>query len=256
MVKTSDILKMGILVAHEAPMEALVLAQMLGSAGYTGVDSTSDLLDVPALQLANHYGLILLDLESPGQGGFQVMEDLGKLGLGQAPPVLGIGAGPEGRKRALEAGAAEFISKPFDRIGVLSRTRDLLKAGLTRLDTSDTGRLFRLIAAQFPVALCVREFPGKRIAYVNAAWGALTGRRIAAGDPGEGVFLCIHPDDLATVRAQTDQGAGGVADLRCRALRPDARVQPVRLRTFPLKDAKETPLYVVWLMEESAPARR
>ncbi|MFH2119991.1 MAG: sigma-54 dependent transcriptional regulator, partial [Pseudomonadota bacterium] len=78
----------------------------------------------------NHYDLILLDLLMPGMDGFQVMEDLKEIETDGYLPVLVITAQPAHKQRALEAGAKDFISKPFDLLEVQTRIHNLLEVRL------------------------------------------------------------------------------------------------------------------------------
>jgi DNA-binding NtrC family response regulator len=126
----SDILNAGILIVDDQEANVLLLEQMLSSAGYTRVTSTMDPRTVCSLHRENHYDLILLDLLMPGMDGFQVMEGLKELETGSYVPVLVITAQPAHKLRALESGAKDFISKPFDLVEVKTRIRNMLEVRL------------------------------------------------------------------------------------------------------------------------------
>src|ERR1700733_2253473 len=104
-----------ILIVDDQPANVQLLEMMLERAGYLHVSSTTDPAEVCALHLANHYDLILLDLHMPGIDGFEVMEALKGTGLDDYLSVLVITAQPGHKLRALQAGAKDFINKPFDR---------------------------------------------------------------------------------------------------------------------------------------------
>jgi len=74
--------------------------------------------------------LILLDLRLPGRDGIAVLEELGRL-MTPAPPVIILSAqgGESERDRALRAGAAAFLGKPFSVDGLLYLVRRILKEG-------------------------------------------------------------------------------------------------------------------------------
>lgn len=72
--------------------------------------------------------MILLDLEMPGMNGFQVMEDLKQLEIESRLPVLVITAHPAHKERALQFGAKDFITKPFELAELLLRVRSMLEA--------------------------------------------------------------------------------------------------------------------------------
>ena len=72
------------------------------------------------------YDLILLDLQMPGMDGFQVMDSLQKIEPDDYLPILVITAQPGHKLRALQAGAKDFISKPFELAEVLARVHNIL----------------------------------------------------------------------------------------------------------------------------------
>jgi adenylate cyclase len=139
MVTTSDILRGKILIVDDQPANVLLLEQMLRGAGYTSVSSTTDPTRVCELHLTNSYALILLDLHMPVMDGFQVMENLKDLERGAWLPVLVITAQPDHKLRALQAGARDFVSKPFDLAEVLLRVHNMLEV---RLLHEETRRLY------------------------------------------------------------------------------------------------------------------
>ncbi len=130
MVNVSDILNADILIVDDQEANVLLLEQMLRSAGYVCVTSTMDPHAVCALHRDNHYDLILLDLQMPGMDGFQVMEDLKAIEADSYVPVLVITAQPGHKLRALEAGAKDFISKPFDLDEIKTRIHNMLEVRL------------------------------------------------------------------------------------------------------------------------------
>jgi signal transduction histidine kinase len=71
----------------------------------------------------------------PGLDGFQVMEGLKDIEKDAYLPVLVITAQPGHKLRALQAGAKDFISKPFDLAEVLMRVRNMLEVRLLHLES-------------------------------------------------------------------------------------------------------------------------
>ena len=74
--------------------------------------------------------MILLDLQMPGMDGFQVMEGLKAIETDSYVPVIVITVQSSHKLQALEAGAKDFISKPFDVIEVQTRIRNMLEVRL------------------------------------------------------------------------------------------------------------------------------
>jgi PAS domain S-box-containing protein len=126
----SDILNASILIVDDQESNVILLEQMLSEAGYVRVASTMNPHEVCALHRQNQYDLILLDLQMPGMDGFQVMEGLKTNVVDAYLPVLVITAQPGHKLRALQAGARDFVSKPFDLVEVKARIRNMLEVRL------------------------------------------------------------------------------------------------------------------------------
>ena len=126
----SDIFNASILIVDDQESNISLLEQVLKEAGYTCVTSTMNPQKVCALHSENRYDLILLDLQMPVMDGFQVMEELKSIETDGFFPVLVITAQPGHKLRALEVGAKDFISKPFELMEVKTRIRNMLEVRL------------------------------------------------------------------------------------------------------------------------------
>jgi len=116
-----------ILIVDDQVSNVRLLELALRRGGYVDVASTTDPTQVATLHLDAHYDLILLDLQMPGMTGFQVMQQL-REAEGGTPRVaiLVISADPALRLAALEAGANDFLSKPFLLTDVMDRVQTLV----------------------------------------------------------------------------------------------------------------------------------
>ncbi|GAB4507982.1 MAG: hypothetical protein Tsb0026_05520 [Sulfuricaulis sp.] len=130
MVSSPDILNARLLIVDDQEANVSLLEQLLSEAGYTHVASTMNPQEVCALHRQHRYDLILLDLQMPGMDGFQVMEGLKTNDADGYLPVLVITAQPGHKLRALQAGAKDFISKPFDLVEVKTRIHNMLEVRL------------------------------------------------------------------------------------------------------------------------------
>jgi PAS domain S-box-containing protein len=126
----SDILNASILIVDDQESNISLLEQMLSAADYTRVTSTMNPLEVCALHRKNGYDLILLDLQMPDMDGFQVMEGLKTNDADSYLPVIVLTAQPGHKLRALQTGAKDFISKPFDLVEVRTRIHNMLEVRL------------------------------------------------------------------------------------------------------------------------------
>ena len=125
-----NILHATVLIVDDQPVNVQLLEQLLAGAGYTQVSSTTNPLEVAALHAKHRYDLILLDLKMPGMDGFQVMEALKEDKQDKYLSVIVLTAEPAHKLRALQAGAKDFISKPFDLVEVKTRIHNALEVRL------------------------------------------------------------------------------------------------------------------------------
>ncbi len=127
---SEDILNARILIVDDQESNVQLLEQLLSEAGYSSVSSTMDPTVVCDWHRKHHYELILLDLQMPVMDGFQVMEGLKTIDGDGYLPVIVLTAQPSHKLRALQAGAKDFISKPFDLLEVKTRIYNMLEVRL------------------------------------------------------------------------------------------------------------------------------
>jgi len=125
-----------ILVVDDERVNVVLLERILEQDGYRNVKTTTDSSQAAALYEEFEPDLVLLDLHMPGLDGFAVMEQLeGRVPSGTFLPILILTADirPEIKRRALSAGAKDFVTKPFDRTEVLLRIQNLLETRFLHL---------------------------------------------------------------------------------------------------------------------------
>ncbi len=123
-----------ILVVDDESSNIKLLERVLESEGYTKIVSTQNPCEVLGLYHEHTCDLVLLDLNMPQMDGYMVMEQL-KLNYGSVlSPILVLTAQhlQDHRQRALDSGALDYVTKPFDRKELLSRVRNLLEVQLAR----------------------------------------------------------------------------------------------------------------------------
>jgi PAS domain S-box-containing protein len=125
-----DILAANILIVDDQAANVQLLQQLLADAGYSQVSSTMKPEEVCALHRKNRYDLILLDLQMPVMDGFAVMEALKTNPTDSYLPVIVLTAQPGHKLHALQSGAKDFISKPFDLVEVKTRIHNMLEVRL------------------------------------------------------------------------------------------------------------------------------
>ena len=127
-----------ILIVDDEEANVRLLERVLTQAGYSRLESTTDSRDVTRLYGQFRPDLILLDLRMPHPDGFAVMAELERLIPGGSyVPILVLTADVtrEATRRALAAGANDFLTKPFDYQEVVLRIRNLLLTRFLHVET-------------------------------------------------------------------------------------------------------------------------
>jgi len=151
MINAANILHGKILIVDDQKVNVLLLEQTLGGAGYVSITSTMDPGQVCQLHRENRYDLILLDLVMAGTDGFKIMEGLKEVETDGYMPVLAVTAQPANKLRALQCGAKDFISKPFDLAEVLMRVRNMLEVRLLHEAARTHGKILESLALKDPL---------------------------------------------------------------------------------------------------------
>ena len=126
MIEPLDILNAHILIVDDQEPNISLLRQLLIEAGYSHISATTNPQEVCALHRKHRYDLILLDLQMPVMDGFEVMAGLKTNHADAYMPVIVLTAQPGHKLRALQAGAKDFISKPFDLLEIKTRIYNML----------------------------------------------------------------------------------------------------------------------------------
>jgi len=141
MISDQEIRNARILIVDDQQANVALLEEILHDVGYFRITSTMDPYTVCEMHRANHYDLILLDLQMPGMDGYQVMEALKKIDINDYLPILVITAQTGHELCALAGGAKDVITKPFDVMEVKMRIRNMLEVRLLykKLEDSNQG---------------------------------------------------------------------------------------------------------------------
>ncbi|MEO8487025.1 MAG: response regulator [Betaproteobacteria bacterium] len=169
-IAASALLDASILIVDDRPANVELLDAMLRQAGYTRVASTTDPRAVAALHREQRYDLILLDLEMPAMDGFDVIEAL-KAGADDGyVPVIAITAHREHKVRALQAGAKDFIGKPFDLCEIESRIRNMLEVRLLYRKLADDAAALERTVQERTAALRESEARYRSLTELASDW--------------------------------------------------------------------------------------
>ena len=153
-----------ILIAEDDPRIGAALEKGLRADGYSTFLANNG-EDALSLSLTDEFDLLLLDMGLPEREGFHVLQDL--RARGKTLPVLVLtGRTERDVVMCLEAGADDYMSKPFDFDELLARVRtrllrkvrtsepNVLKAGKVAIDV----RSRRATVGEKSAELTAREF--------------------------------------------------------------------------------------------------
>src|SRR5437870_4955353 len=132
-----------ILIVDDEPANVRLLERILRDAGWNNVRSTTDAREVVALHSDFKSDLVLLDLMMPHLDGVAVMKALrSTIAEGEFLPivVLTADATTDAKMRALDAGATDFLTKPFDRMEIVLRIKNLLRTRRLSLEREEQNR--------------------------------------------------------------------------------------------------------------------
>lgn len=138
MINLDDIRAAHILLVDDNADNIALLSEILAVRGYTHVSSIADSSQVCKLHTQNDYDLILLDMHMPRLNGLEVMAQLKEIEKNAFLPVLAITGDERYKIAALEAGARDFIVKPYNFVELDMRMRNAIEVRL----------LYKAMAAQ------------------------------------------------------------------------------------------------------------
>jgi two-component system, OmpR family, copper resistance phosphate regulon response regulator CusR len=179
-----------VLLVEDEPQVAALLAKGLREHAYA-VDVAADAEEAVHEAGVNEYDLVVLDVLLPGRSGLDVCRELRRSGF--SAPILMLTArdAVAHRVEGLDAGADDYLTKPFDFGELLARVRALLRRGPAlsssvleiddlRLDTrtrrvSRAGRLVELTTKEYALLEFLARRAGEvvgRAAIAEHVWDA------------------------------------------------------------------------------------
>lgn len=132
MILNHDVLEARVLIIDDNQSNVDLLQATLDAEGYVSLLSITDPREAEGLYMAYRPDLVLLDINMPYLDGFQLMEQFKKIEEDSYLPVIVLTAlkDEQTRLRALSHGAQDFLTKPFNRLEILTRINNTLMVRL------------------------------------------------------------------------------------------------------------------------------
>lgn len=143
MITNDQVYNAKILIVDDQELSIRLLSEILAKAGYVNITATTDPREAIELYAQKHPDLLILDLNMPHMDGFQVMSKLKEIEGDNYLPILLISndENQEVRFLALESGGKDFLNKPYERVEVLIRIRNLLEVRILHNQIRDQNKL-------------------------------------------------------------------------------------------------------------------
>lgn len=209
-----------ILIVDDEPQIVALVSRALTAQGYTPV-TADDGPEAVELATTGDIALILLDVGLPTMDGFEVLRRVRGAGLTMPVIMLTARSGTSDTIEGLDAGASDYVSKPFAVTELMARVRSRLREAATTapvLSRGDValdiltrratvrGRDVDLSAREFALAEQFLRHPGEiltRERLLSTVWGM-------DFDPGSNVVDVyvrylrskLGPDNITTVRGE------------------------------------------------------
>ncbi len=188
-----------ILVVDDEASIRQVLKTTLGAFGFT-TDEVADAEEALRLLRRKNFEVVLLDLNLVGMGGFEACTEMRRLAPGLSILVLSVRDSQDDKVRALDAGADDYVTKPFHITELIARLRAAVRRtrlygsnspsgisiGDIELDTArrtiqKAGRLIHLTPKEFDLLHYLMAHAGLPITHqrlLQGVWGAEHGNEL------------------------------------------------------------------------------
>lgn len=159
-----------VLIVDDSATNRRLMRARLGAAYYEVIEA-GDGKQALALATEDPPDIVLLDLRLPGIDGFEICRLLKGARATAHLPIIMVTAsdGRDDRLRGLEAGADDFLAKPFDNLTLISRIASLtrMKMMVDELTMHDNAGKQAGPGSDFLASLTATRFPEARILIVG-----------------------------------------------------------------------------------------
>lgn len=219
------------LIADDEPLSRKILEALLAPEGYS-LHFAADGLEALAKARTLFPDVILLDVMMPGMNGFEVCRDLRADPQLADVPILLVTAlhRSDSRLTGIEAGADDFVSKPYDVVELRARVRAIARLNRFRRLLHERERYVRL-AELSPYGVLITDGEGV-IQFANRAFLELIGAPEADQVIGRPVSGYVSPAEVERCQACWESviaGGNGTVSIETQFQRSSGTCVPVAL---------------------------
>lgn len=203
-----------ILVADDSSLNRKLLLAILAKEECEIVEAV-DGIDALSKARIERPDLVLLDIMMPGKDGYQVCAELKEDPKFASIPVIILSAltQPADKVRALELGAVDYVTKPFDRGEVLARVRNQLR--IRKLTASLVQANRDLVAKQKDLDADLRAAGDIQLSLIPHTRPDISGidmswRFVPCSSVGGDIFNVVHLDEDLVALYMVDVSGHGV----------------------------------------------
>ncbi len=218
-----------VLVVEDHPISRKLLQTML-SKNYQVISAPSG-LEAISLSEREEPDLVLLDIDMPDMDGFQTLEILKRDIIGPAVPVIFLTAREDSssKEKGLEAGAVDYITKPYDRHELSIKVKNHLALYEARREIEEKNRIMARemeMASQLQSSLLPESLP-------NSEHLAFSVMYRPVSEAGGDFYDVVELPDGRIAFAQVDVSGHGVASAMIGAMFKMAFQSLAALRASP-----------------------
>jgi two-component system, cell cycle sensor histidine kinase and response regulator CckA len=197
-----------ILVIEDDPLTLTALERILGSRGASVIPVMSG---EEGLRHIADVDLVLLDAMLPGRDGWSICREIKSVAPRLSVIMVTARAEPDAVMRTFEAGADDYVAKPFRTVELLARIESRLRARRSEEASAAAEARLRHLVAHTPVVIrTCRPTPPYAPTFVSENVEAQLGHPSSCFLEEPDFWLTnLHPDDRALVEEQLSAVRGG-----------------------------------------------
>jgi len=195
---------MSLLIVDDDEMNRYTLARRLRRDGYERLSMAGNGVEALAAMRQDAFDLILLDIMMPELDGFGVLEAMRADNALKNMPVIVISASDDTANfvRAIELGAVDYLTKPFDAVLLRARVRSCLERRSLQSDLESALAETRAVLDISPVPTFFIK--AAKVAWMNTMGEQLLGYKSAEMIGKSTDYLYLNSEDYAHLNAKAE----------------------------------------------------